>query len=241
MNRRLNRGTVNILTLSFTTLTTSAYAQSPSLFATFGQATSEKSFTFTPSASGASFGLSSAIPVNFQYQATNSLGPVGINIPALLTMSSVNQGSLVTEGGFLIQPLQNIEMRFTSLSAPSNVGDLLRLSLTTGNLITRPGSQTASLTGTESPTGGSVVNFASDYLDFSVPLQNKNFSISLTSVEPRIADGGNGFLAPFVATGTGNFGSSPLPPPKNQIPEPGTLALVALGGLLFARRRKPTA
>lgn len=226
------------LALSIVTFATSARAQSPSLFATFGQANPEKSFIFSSNPGSASFGLASAIPVNFQYQTTNGLGAVGTNIAALMTLSSQSAGTLITEGGFLIQPLQNIEMRFTSMSAPANSGDLLRLSLTTGNLITRPGNQTASLTGTESTTGGSIVNFDSDYLDFSVPLQNKNFSLSLTSVEPRTANGGNGFLAPFVATGTGNFGSSPLPPPKNQIPEPGTLALAALGGLLLARRRK---
>ena len=236
---KLKKGASSALVLGLALLSGSAWAQAPSLFATFGQSLQTPSFVFSTSGGGASLGLPAAIPVSFQYQAVNGLGTgVGESVPASLTMSSVDGGAAFMDTSFLVQPLKNIEMRFTSLGAPTDSGDLLRVFLTTGNLIARPGGQTARLTGTESATGNSIVNFDSNYLDFSQPLVNKNFAVSFTSVAPDISSGGNGFLAPFMATATGNFGSAPLPPPKNRIPEPGTLALLALGSLVLTRRRK---
>ena len=96
-------------------------------------------------------------------------------------MSSTSNGAVFTDTSFLVQPLKDIELRFTSTGAPADSGDLLRVTMTTGNLLARPGGQTARLTGTDSATGTSIVNFDSDYLDFSVPLVNKNYSIAFTS------------------------------------------------------------
>ena len=233
------KGVLTSLALSLTLIAPSAHAQVPSLFATFGQLTSNRPFTFSTGGGTASLGLNSLIPVSFQFQTANGFGAaIGDSIAATMSMSSTSNGAVFTDTSFLVQPLKDIELRFTSTGAPADSGDLLRVTMTTGNLLARPGGQTARLTGTDSATGTSIVNFDSDYLDFSVPLVNKNYSIAFTSVAPAVANGGNGFLAPFTAAATGNFGSAPLPPPKNNIPEPGTLALVALGGLALARRRK---
>lgn len=215
-----------------------ALAQVPSLFATFSQQNSTPSFDFLSSGGVGTFGLASAIPVNFQYQTANGFGAaIGQNIPAKLTMSSSTAGPAFNDSGILVQPLQNIEMRFTSASAAPDSGDLLHVFLTTGNFIGQPGGQTGVLTGTQSATSSSVVNFASQYLDFSVPLVNKNFAVSFTSVDPTLGIGGDGNLSPFMATGTGNFGSAPKPGTK-AIPEPGTLALAGLGILALTVRKR---
>ncbi len=227
------------LSLGLTLLASSTQAQVPTLFATFGQQIQTSPFVFSTAGGSASLGLNSPIPVSFQFQTINGFGAaIGQSINATMTMSSISNGTVFTDTSFLVQPLKDIEIRFTSLGAAADSGDLLRVKLSTGNLLARPGGQTARLTGTEGGTGTAIVNFDSDYLDFSQPLANKNYSIAFTSVAPPIADGGNGFLAPFEASASGNFGSSPLPPPKNVIPEPATMALVTLGGLALARRRK---
>lgn len=215
-----------------------AHAQVPSLFATFSQENSTPSFQFQSAGGSGNFGLASAIPVNFQYQTANGFGAaVGQNIAAKLTMSSNTSGAAFNDAGLLVQPLQNIEMRFTSLGAAPDSGDLLRVFLTTGNFIGQPGGQTGVLTGTQSATSSSVVNFDSSYLDFSVPLVNKNFAVSFTSVDPALGIGGDGNLSPFMATGTGNFGSAPKPGTK-AIPEPSTLALAGLGILALTVRKR---
>ena len=230
---------ISAIALGLALLIAPAQAQTPSLFATFVQEGNTSPFVFSTTGNVGSFGLASAIPVSFYYQTTNGLGTaVGENIPAIMTMSSVNDGAAFTDTSFLVQSLKNIDIRFTSAGAPADSGDLLKISMSTGYLLASPGGQTARLSATESATGTSVINFASDYLDFSQPLVNKNLSISFSSVDPKIAMDSNGLLVPFTASATGNFGSAPVPAPKNSIPEPGTLVLAALGGLALARRRK---
>lgn len=222
---------------SFLLLAQGAHAQVPSLFATFGQASSNPAFQFQSSGGNGSLGLASPLAVNFQYQTENGFSPnIGQNIMATVSMSSLTSGAAYTDAGLLVQPLANIEMRFTSALAAPDSGDLLRVFLTTGNLIGAPGGQTAVLTATQGGSGGSIVNFASDYLDFSAPLVNKNFAVSFTSVDPVINLGNDGNLRAFSATATGNFGSAPKP---RAIPEPASCLLIGFGlaGLLARRRR----
>ena len=237
MNFKYTKILLSVGTLGLTLCAVPAQAQE--LFATFTQAFQTPAFTYSSTSGGATLGLASAIPVSFQFQTINGLGAaVGEDIEATMTMSAVSASNAFSSTSFLVQPMKDIELRFTSASAAPDSGDLLRVSLTTGNLVARVGGQTARLTGTESSTSNNIVTFDSDYLDFSQPLVNKNFAISFTSIAPDIANGGNGYLAPFTTTATGNFGSDPLPPPKNNIPEPATLVLAMLGGLALARRRR---
>ncbi len=237
MNFKYTKILLSVGTLGLTLCAVPAQAQE--LFATFAQAFQTPAFTYSSTSGGATLGLASAMPVSFQFQTTNGFGAaIGEDIEGTMTMSAMSAGSVFSSTSFLVQPMKDIELRFTSASAAPNSGDLLKVTLTTGNLIARPGGQTARLTGTESTTSSNIVKYDSDYLDFSQPLVNKNFAISFTSVAPSIADGGNGSFALFTATATGNFGSDPLPPPKNNIPEPATLVLAALGGFALVRRRK---
>ncbi len=220
-------------------LTSFAQAQTPQLFATFSQVGQSPSFSYVAGTSGATLGLVSAIPVSFQFQTANGFGAaIGQDIDATMTMSAVSAGNVTSSTSFLVQSMKDIELRFTSARAAPNSGDLLKMTLSTGNLIARAGGQTARLTGTESSTSAQFVNFDSDYLNFGESFLLENFSISFTSIAPGVFDAGNGSLSSFNGTATGNFGSAPLPTPKNNIPEPAALVLATLGGLALARRRK---
>ena len=239
MKNALKNLACSALLMGMLALVSPAQAQVPQLFATFSQIGQLPSFSYVAGTSGATLGLASAIPVSFQFQADNSFGAaIGHDIMATMTMSAVSAGNAFSSTSFLVQPIKDIELRFTSTSAAPDSGDLLKMTLSTGNLVARAGGQTARLTGTESTTSTDIVRFESSYLDFAPQLLAKNYSISFTSVAPAVANGGNGSFAPFTATGTGNFGSDPLPKPQNSIPEPATLMLAALGGLALARRKR---
>jgi hypothetical protein len=139
MNFKYTKILLSVGTLGLTLCAVPAQAQE--LFATFAQALQTPAFTYSSTSGGATLGLASAIPVSFQFQTVNGFGAaVGQDIMATMTMSAVSTSSAFSSTSFLVQPLQDIELRFTSASAAPGSGDLLKMTLSTGNLIARPGA-----------------------------------------------------------------------------------------------------
>jgi hypothetical protein len=214
-------------------------AQGPAQFASFTQATPlNVPFRFINSGgdgSGSVFGLYDAggtaisIPVNFQFQIPNDYGTaVGENIAATMTMTSAVLNPDDGAGRVNVD-MQNINVVFTADTPVNGLTNLLTMSLTTGVLSGQPFTSTVSLEGTQSATSPDIVNFTSDFLDFSGVTINKNYSLSFSNVQPIVAREPNNYFRSFVSSGSGTFGSEPLP--TNRVPEPGTLALLALGML----------
>jgi len=86
------------------------------------------------------------------------------------------------------------------------------------------GSSTGTtLSATVTYTGGAILT----YSGLSHPITGE-FSWSLLDIVPPLAIGQNGFLVPFDANATGQFSG---------VPEPATLAMLALGGLALLARR----
>ena len=218
----------------------------PQNFAQFteGVGAPPKPFTFTNSGASSTFSLVGSIPVNFVYQTPNGYGTApGQTIAATLTFTSQVSAPAATGFGFIGQPMQNILLTFTANAPVSGFSNLLTVSMTTGTLAGQNGGSTASLSGTQSSTSFDQVNYASDFLDFSIPFSNKNFNLSFDSVVPIFTLNANGYVDSFNASGTGTFGSDPVPPsrpPGGVVPEPGTLVLAGMGafsGLGMLRRR----
>jgi hypothetical protein len=223
-----------------------ARAQGPLQFASFTQATPlNVPFRFTNTGgtgAGSTFGLydgvgnSISIPVNFQYQIVNDYGSaVGQNIAATMTMTS----TVLTPddgAGSIRVGMNNILVQFIANTPVNGLTNLLTMSVTTGTLKGEVGDSTAALEGTQSATGADIVNFDSDFLDFSGVSVNKNYAMSFSNVQPIVERESNNYFRSFTASGSGVFGSEPLP--TTRVPEPGTLALLALGMLSGAALRK---
>lgn len=235
-----------VLAVMCASLSLPAQAQGPTQFASFTQASLLNTpfrFINNGAATGSVFGLYDAggaaisIPVNFQFQIPNAYGSaVGENIAATMTMTST---VLTPDDGVgnLDVAMQNITIQFNANTpAPGGLTNLLTLDFTTGALTGNLFTSNASLQGTESATATDNVEFTSDFLDFSGVSINKNYTLSFSNVQPSVARDPNNYFRSFIASGTGAFGSEPLP--TTRVPEPGTLALLALGILSGAALRK---
>ena len=221
-----------------------AHAQAPVQFASFSQAAGGTPFFLASDGANSTLALASAIPVNFQFQVGNSYGSgIGDNIAATLSLFSQIDGTPVTLGSLVAQPIKNIEIVFTADTPVLGSTNLLSLTGSTGLFSGVVSGSTGALTGTQSELVFDSVNYSSDFLDFTGPFVNKNFAISFANVDPGLSVGIDGYLNSFSASASGTFGSSPTPntpPPTNNLPEPATLSLLGLGlaSYLFTKRKK---
>ena len=202
------------------------------LFANFTQDTAaDKSFRFT-NASGFftehTVTAATSIPVNFFFQQPTSTGPINTLLAANLTITSSINGAANIGGSNAFQKLNNVTMTFLGTGALAGQ-NLLTVFASTGTLGgTFPGSTTG-LSETD-PGAGQVVNYSSDFLNFSSSNQ-RNYSLALNNLDPGFSNAG-GFITNFTSNATGQFAANGF------VPEPSSLFLIALGISVFIIKRK---
>ena len=208
-------------------------------FAQFFEANGSNDFAFVNNGANASFNtVSGGSAISFVYQNIAGLpgelsGPQAAHIyvtAATNTPATLNGNRTVQafDQTFTIQILRDTP-------ASLLIGSGSRTNLLTA-VITSTGASTADLTGDNggssaaytATTPNQILNFTSDFLDFSAPVTERNLALSFSSVEPSYSMGNGGFLRSFGAAGSGTFASNPGP-----IYNPPTAAASSVGGRVF--------
>ncbi|MCX6366341.1 MAG: PEP-CTERM sorting domain-containing protein [Armatimonadetes bacterium] len=243
----MNRAIVKGLALGFVAavLTSSAHAQFTT-FANFSQAGGgSKPFTFTNSGASSTFNLAVPQDINFFYQVINDYNGSSFAtlIPAKMTLSATVGAVTDDLGGTLRQSLTSITMTYTADTPVNGKTNLLTIVANAGGtpgrrggfLIGTDGGSTASFTGSQNGATGDSVTMTSDFLLFNNTTR-RDYSLSLNALTPDFTLNVNGYLNNFTADATGTFATNPAP--QATIPEPATLALLGLGGVVLRRRRR---
>lgn len=208
-------------------------------FAQFLEVNGSNDFAFVNNGVNGSFNtVSGGSEISFVYQNIAGLpaelsGPqaahiyvtAGTTTPAMLSGNRTVQSFDQT---FTIQILRDTP-------ASLLIGSGSRTNLLTA-VITSNGITTADLTGEQggssaaytATTPNQVLNFTSDFLDFTAPITERNLALSFSSVEPSYSTGNGGFLRSFGAAGSGTFASNPGPSYN-----PPTAAGSPIGGRVF--------
>lgn len=160
----------------------------------------------------------------------------------LLNANGTTGGNLLTVTSFPPGPTPINGTAGSGNSNPFTNGSLG----STANLSGFQGSSNAAFSATESNTGANYVGYTSDFLNFNQTFTNRNYTLSFANVSPALARGSNAsgadsstYFRSFLSSGSGTFGSDPLP---FLVPEPssaalGLLPLVGMGFLRAQRRR----
>lgn len=136
--------------------------------------------------------------------------------------------------------MNNINLVVTANTPINGKTNLLSMLVSSGALV-KGSSTTATLGGTEGDGGADTVTFTSDFLNFAGTTV-RDYSITNTAISPSLNSlDPNGYMKTWLGTGTGNFSSDPAP--QAFIPEPSTLGLLLVGGLIplgaVVRRTRP--
>ena len=138
-------------------------------------------------------------------------------------------GPATSAGGLFTQPLGPGAFSFLSTDPIGPGGPTLLLSGTidTSSFIVGTGNAASEFNAFGvTYTGGVILPFL---LNVGGSASGNSMSISRTDVSPNLSiNGQTGFLNDFTANGTGLF---------NFVPEPASLAVLAMGGMLAVRRR----
>lgn len=189
--------------------------------------TAGSALKFTNSGASSTFGTNTglAIPVTFTYYVDNNTGLINTTIAATMTLTGHVTGGA---GGFS-QAMDNINMVVTADTPINGKTNLLSMLVSSGALA-KGTATTATLGGTDGDGGTDTVVFTSDFLNF-VGTTVRDYSITNTAISPSLTSlDPNGYMKTWLGTGTGNFSSDPAP--MAFIPEPSTLALLLMGGLI---------
>jgi len=195
--------------------------------------------------------ISTSVPVTFNYFGNNGYNGNTNVINATMTFTALVDngaagkvvktvipffGTLDTEG------FKSVTISFKANTAVGGKTNLLTLlPSSTGFGSGKEGGQDFALSGDTNGTTPSVVNYSSDFLDFT-NVTDTSYNLSFTSVAPLLKDrtsNGTGSTAAqkkdyfqnFKTAGNGSFSSTPYP---FGTPEPAPVAGFVIGGLGLA-------
>lgn len=186
--------------------------------------------------------------VNFSL--LGSLASYVNNANAIFTLNAnTTAGHAATiAGGFLFQNVTSGTFSFTS-TAPITIGsttfaagsNLLSATFTNGTIAGGNRGTSGGISG--STEGGNIVNYTSDFLDFSATI-SRDWSLAFTSANPVLSRSTvASALNSFRGTTGGNFSSDPAP--GGSVPEPQVWGLLITGlglvGVQMRRRSRQTA
>jgi hypothetical protein len=204
------------------------------------------SFSFTNAgASSTLTTIGDSVAVDFSYTvAANTYnGAAGVNIPAILTLTSSVAGLAASAGGTDAQPLTDVVLTVTAKTPVGGKSNLFSVVFSDpgipsdGLTYGHNGTQTATLKGDNGGASGENVFLTSDFLDLTGATR-EGFGVEFTNVTPGLSIAGNGYLSSFTSQGAGQFEAN-AGTGQNRTPEPASLMTLGLGavGLLIRRRR----
>ena len=233
--RKLTQFVFALSLLLFVTLT-NAHAQTTTFGQFFQRSGSDRNYVFTNNGDGtATFDtVAGGNPVFFLYSGINSLPSdlQGIQSATIIRNSSTDvAASFNSTTGNYTQSLNQISVTQVIRDTAAAEGggtrrNLLTITVTentsTGDLV---GSGNAITYSASTPQ--QFVTFTSDFLDFT-QTNSRNFSLSLSGVNPALSLGQGGLLSSFAASGTGTVASNPVP-----FYDPPTAAAVNISGRIL--------
>jgi hypothetical protein len=212
-------------------------------FATFTETSSSQPFSFINNDGGndaviivgAVPVLGIGVDVTFNFTAGTGLSTADHDASlAIFTGGGPSTGTPVStlSNGLVDQPIAGYTLlRLTDGATGKN---LLTMNFN-GDLVGRPGTPSAFLSGSDSgpvPAGSesALVEFTSDFLTFQ---GGNSYGLSLAAITPDLSVGPGGFLNSFTADLTGQFSGN-----ATAVPEPASLGVLGLIALTLVRRRR---
>jgi len=190
-------------------------ASAQTTFATFSNASTDN-FSYDNLAN--TFGTTTpSIPVFFTFDVANTYAPAFTPIAATLTFSSF--GDPIVDGSNHLG-LSGVTMHITANVPGPGGANLLSLTTSTGHINGSIGGNSVLVSG--DTAAGDVVNFTSDYLDFTNTLPDV-WALTTSDAAPNYSiDPQNHRPGSYQATYVGTFSSGQAPAPS--IPEAGTVS-----------------
>jgi hypothetical protein len=215
-----------------------AASAAPVTFGQFTEINGGGDFVFATHIVSATFIAKTA--VNFSFSNVSGL-PVELQgvQTATLNLTAATTTPVTSIGSTLRQRFDTFVLSITLDTPINGKSNLLTADLTPDSGATKPALSGANLSGAATLAGGTgaglTVLFTSDFVDFSTST-TRDAALGFSSVNFAIMQVGD-FLADFTAAGSGSFSADGQPSFTPPVPEPATIALLAMGSGLVVRRR----